>query len=275
MLIVNLLFLKQGKQCLTALFIFLFQLVYSQKQFIVKDSITKEKLEFVKIQIDENVYYTDSLGEFTVNHNVENQYLTLHRFGYESNKVMYDKIKNEILLKPKVTELQEVVINRNKKFILGDRLHKKSTTHLSDIVELGILIENNKNSIGILKSIEFFIKNKNITEDSYLEISFIEVGKDKKISENSIKTIVKPINQILKNKNKIDLDSYDIPISEYGILIGLKVIGKIGNDKKNTLKSVLQFYNSKSKDNIYMKNYKSWIKYPTKVDVINVILNIN
>lgn len=275
MLIANLFYNKKSKQCLSALFIFLSQVIFCQNQFIVKDSITKEKLKFVKIEIDDKNYYTDSLGSFTIGENIDNKFLTIKKSGYYQNKIISNKIKNEILLSPKEIEIEQVIINQKKQFVVGERIYKKSTTYLTDNVQLGVLLKNNKDSIGFVRFIEFFIKKNSMDENRYLELSFSEVDTKNNFSENNTITLVEPISKILKFKNKIDLSSYKIPFGKNGTLIGLKLINKVGSNSEDFSKSVLQFYNSKSKDYMYMRKSTDWIKYPSKTDVIDIVLYIN
>lgn len=275
MLIVNLLSIKINKQCLTALFITIFQFIYCQKQFVVIDSITKEKIEFAKIEFDNSYYYTDSLGKFILKDYADNSFFILSQTGYQSKKIIVDNINGEILLKPREIEIEEVLINANKEITLGNRIYKKSTTSLTNVVELGIFVDNINNHSGFINSLEFFIKKNENEKNDYLEISFIQVDEKNNFDDSDKITIVKSINEILKFKNKVDLKNYKIPFNKNGILIGLKLVNQVGSNKKDFSKNILQFYNSKSKEFIYLKKSDGWIKYPTKVDAINIILHIN
>lgn len=275
MLIANLFYNIKNKQCLSVLLIFISQVIFCQKQFFIKDSITNETLKFVKIEIDDNNYYTDSLGSFTISENTDNKILTIKKTGYYQNNIMLSNIKNEILLRPKEIEIENIIIKQKKQFVVGERVYKKSTTYLTDNVQLGILLKNKEESVGFIRSIEFFIKKNSMDENRYLELSFNEIDAMNNFSENSTITIVEPISKILKFKNKIDLSSYKIPFGKNGILIGLKLINKVGSNKTDYSKSVLEFYNSKLKSNIYMRTNGNWVKYPMENNVINVVLNIN
>ena len=87
----------------------------SQIKAIVINSETKEKIPFVNIWIEnENIGTTSNeKGEFTLNAN-NTQKIIFSAIGYENLTLKTTSIKNTVKLKPKITELSEIIVTSKK-----------------------------------------------------------------------------------------------------------------------------------------------------------------
>ena len=93
--------------------LFAFQFSFSQLKGVVKDSISGQPIPYVNIWVEnENIGTTSELdGTFTINA-TSDKVLVFSALGYETKK---SSSKNEIiLLKPKVFELDEIIVEQPK-----------------------------------------------------------------------------------------------------------------------------------------------------------------
>ena len=79
---------------------------------IVVDSVTKSSITFAIIQIDDRIFYTDSLGSFQIKEKEIGTICLVSCMGYESKTIKLNKDCNEkIFLKPKDFILPEITIS--------------------------------------------------------------------------------------------------------------------------------------------------------------------
>ncbi len=89
--------------------------IFSQLKGVIINSETKEKIPYVNIWVENDSIGTTSNenGEFTLEIS-RGDFLILSSLGYENKRIEISKISNTISLNPKITELQEVIINSTK-----------------------------------------------------------------------------------------------------------------------------------------------------------------
>lgn len=117
---------------LTLVFIIISNAILGQCNGIVIDSISKEKIPFTNIWIEnENIGTTSNEnGEFSIPCSDKNKMVIFSAIGYETKKIKARFLTNTLLLKPKVTELQEITVTpkkQNKELNIGQ--FKKSDVH--------------------------------------------------------------------------------------------------------------------------------------------------
>lgn len=91
-------------------------LSYGQIRGVVKDSASNEPIPYVNIWVENEFIGTTSneKGTFTLNADENCRTIIFSSLGYETKKVNLESIKNEVWLKPKITELKEVIVNVDK-----------------------------------------------------------------------------------------------------------------------------------------------------------------
>lgn len=120
------------KKLLAIIFLLISNLCFSQLKSIIIDSETKERIPYVNIWIEnENIGTTSNeKGEFELE--IKNtKIIIFSAIGFESKKISSDSIKSILELKPRITDLKEVVIKSkkiNEKLII-DKFKKSTIDH--------------------------------------------------------------------------------------------------------------------------------------------------
>mgnify|MGYP003640656744 CR=1 FL=1 len=96
---------------------------FGQLKSVIIDSKTKEKIPYVNIWVEnENIGTTSNeKGEFELKIN-NTKIILFSAIGFETRKISSDSIKNNIELKPLITELDEIIISSkklNQELIIG------------------------------------------------------------------------------------------------------------------------------------------------------------
>lgn len=89
--------------------------IFSQLKGVIINSETKEKIPYVNIWVENESIGTTSNenGEFTLDIS-RGEFLILSSLGYENKRIEISTTSNSISLNPKVTELDEVIVNSTK-----------------------------------------------------------------------------------------------------------------------------------------------------------------
>ena len=111
------------KELFTITILLISNLSFSQLRAEIIDSNTREKIPYVNIWVEnENIGTTSNEnGEFSLD-TLRGEFLILSSLGYENKRLQISRISNTILLNPKVTELDEVIINplkQQKELVIG------------------------------------------------------------------------------------------------------------------------------------------------------------
>jgi hypothetical protein len=259
--------------------IFLFSLFLFQTQKItVLSSNTKEPIEAASVyafKSGQKIYIgqTSENGEFYFNDDYD--FLIIHSIGYDDFKYEKNNKSNVIYLDEKVNTIDEVIISKGKKIIIGEYKKRASETRVISVEknQFAILFKDIKNRELNLNSILLNVKKTSNTATvvfNFYPIDSIERNY-KSYSKNSTQTTLKELipntkgilstfqyklETNLKNKIiEINLDSLKIKIPKEGIFISVftKEIYDINNNKI-PIKSIAQLpeiYKHKTKENNY------------------------
>lgn len=213
---------------LTITFLLLFTNILSaQIKGIVKDSISRKPIPYVSIWIENDNIGTTSEenGTFELNTSKDKK-IMFSNVGYRKKTATLNS-NNEILLKPKSIELDNVEIIKLKKsesLTIGNSVFKR-VTHLQGKYPQILAKKFDYDSIykktPYLKEVEVFTQSeiKNATfklrillHDTINDIPLIDLA-----NEDIIVTVKKG-----RNKTKIDVSKYKIKFPENGVDIGLE-----------------------------------------------------
>lgn len=112
------------KFLLGVLFLFACNLSFSQLKSVIIDGMTKEKVPYVNIWVEnENVGTTSNLeGEFTLNLD-STKIIVLSAIGFKRKRISSDSIKSVLELESFISELEEIVVTpkkETKSLVIGE-----------------------------------------------------------------------------------------------------------------------------------------------------------
>ena len=233
------------------LFFFITFSLSAQIKGVVKDSISGEPIPYVNIWVENETIGTTSEtnGNFSLDIK-EEKLLVFSALGYESKK---SSSKNEIiLLKPKVFELNEVVISipkKTKELEIGEA-HKVHISQLSGnkpwiYAKLFNYYEKYMET-PFIKKIVFYSNSDMKGAKIKLRIFGINdsIPSDDLINEDIIVTVKGGM-----KKNTIDVSSYNIEFPKNGIVIGLEWLIIEEN------KYFFTYKDPKTKQKVSLENY--------------------
>ena len=235
-------------------FLFIFILSFSlsaQIKGVVKDSISGEPIPYVNIWVENETIGTTSEtnGSFSLDIK-EEKLLVFSALGYESKKL---SSKNElILLKPKVFELNEVVVTfpkKTKELEIGEA-HKVDISQLSGnkpwIYAKLFNYDEKYMETPFIKKIVFY-SNSDI-KGAKIKLRIFGIN-DSIPSEDLInEDIIVTVRGGMK-KNTIDVSSYNIEFPKKGIVIGLEWLIIEEN------KYFFTYKDPKTKQKVSLENY--------------------
>lgn len=258
------------------IFLIVSQFAFSQIRGVVKDSISGEPIPFVNIWVDNETVGTTSEvdGSFSL-HVKEEKQLVFSALGYETKK---SSSKSEIiLLKPKVFELKEVVIEQPKfkKEIEVGNFNKPLGYHISGDLEFSnakfFKYETSYEQTKFVKKIKITTRSK--VNNAKFKIRIFSVNKegspeDDLLYEDIIVTVKKG-----KRKNEIDISNFKLVFPEEGLFIAYEVL-KIESNKyffeytsNESEKLIKKIYyapdfesNLVDEQNTYHYRFGKWIK---------------
>ena len=258
------------------IFLIVSQFAFSQIRGVVKDSISGEPIPFVNIWVDNETVGTTSEvdGSFSLDVKEDKQ-LVFSALGYETKK---SSSKSEIiLLKPKVFELKEVVIEQPKfkKEIEVGNFNKPLGYHISGDLEFSnakfFKYETSYEQTKFVKKIKITTRSK--VNNAKFKIRIFSVNKegspeDDLLYEDIIVTVKKG-----KRKNEIDISNFKLVFPEEGLFIAYEVL-KIESNKyffeytsNESEKLIKKIYyapdfesNLVDEQNTYHYRFGKWIK---------------
>lgn len=195
----------------------------AQIRGVVKDSISGEPIPYVNIWVDGETTGTTSEenGSFSLDIK-EEKVLVFSALGYESKK---SSSKTEIiLLKPKVFELKEVVIEQpkfKKEIEIGN--YETSGFRISiGNINSAVLFKPNDNMLAhpFLKKVIFLTKSD--IDKAKIRIKILSVDVYNSPGESLLDEEIIVIVNKGKNKNSIDLSSYNFIIPKEGFFISFE-----------------------------------------------------
>ena len=255
--------------------------VFSQNiSGVILDSLSEKPMDLVSLTFLKSkfCFFSNNDGKFNLDINQINDTLLVSNIGYESKKILFDKLKNgftTIKLIPKVIQLDEVLIFNKVKKYLSPYLIK---TEIINVQNLGFqfgtehikLVENPKNIVGKFSSIIIDLKrdkkhaqgNKQWKID-YLatySIRFYEYDTIKQRPSNELfskNIIVQPQNKTYRLK--IDVDSLNIRFPKEGACVGLEIINTKYKNPKTTFAIIVP--SIKFTEHLDQSKAKSWVRY--------------
>ena len=204
-------------------FLFLTFSLSAQIRGVVKDSITGEPIPFVNIWVENEMIGTtsESNGSFLLDLK-EQKFLVFSALGYEVKKA---SSKSEvILLKSKVFELKEVVIEQpkfNKEIEVGNYETSGFRIGLGNI-NSAVYFKPYDEMIThpFLKKIKFLTKSD--IEKAKIRIKILSINADNSPGESLIDEEIIVSVKKGKNKNTIDLSGYRFKIPLNGFFISFE-----------------------------------------------------
>lgn len=195
----------------------------AQIKGVVKDSVTKQPIAYVKIFSEEKTEYnSETNGLYTINSKL-NSKLTFQAFGY-CTKTISAGNNMEVFLRPKENQIEEVIIksktNKISKEI--DIYESRGFRYHNSNHGCAILLKNDSTNTNckFLKKIKFHTNSK--IENSKLKFFILNATKNNSLGETKI--FGDSIISIKKgsNGNVIDLSNFNIQIPEEGVFLCLE-----------------------------------------------------
>ena len=237
---------------LTYLFILFSSIICNSQTIkgVVKNSYSKEPLEFTNVFIKRSTYgtFTDTLGYFEIDAFDFADSLYFSRIGFMTQKVKVSDLKihetNEILLMEMTETLKEIIIsNKKREYSNAKRIKNKSESNEINYfsfqfgTEHCVYFANEIKRQGKIESFSIDLKqvkdgNKECKECKVdyitdFNIKFYEF--DEKTKKPGIEIFSEPI--LIETENKtynfiVDLNKYNILFPENGVCIGIEVINR-------------------------------------------------
>lgn len=233
------------------IFLIVTQFAFSQIRGVVKDSISGEPIPYVNIWVESETIGTTSEtnGSFSLDIK-EEKLLVFSALGYEIKKA--SSKTDLILLKPKVFELNEVVVTfpkKTKELEIGEA-HKVHLSQLSGnkpwIYAKLFNYDEKYMETPFIKKIVFY-SNSDI-KGAKIKLRIFGIN-DSIPSEDLInEDIIVTVKEGMK-KNTIDVSSYNIEFPKKGIVIGLEWLIIEEN------KYFFTYKDPKTKQKVSLENY--------------------
>ncbi len=214
------------KKLLAITFLLISNLSFCQLKSVIINSETKEKIPYVNIWVEnENVGTTSNEnGEFFLNVD-KSQILILSSLGYELKKIAVSKISDKIFLNPKITELDEVIIDSKKeqkeitigKFNDSDVGYYYGSFNKPEIKARFFPFDSNYTNTPYLKKLKFRIYSNK--RNAKFNVRFYSIGENGE-PKNPIyeKNIIGVVKKGTKNI-ELDLSELDIIFPEEGVFV--------------------------------------------------------
>lgn len=240
------------------IFLIVSQFTFSQIRGVVKDSISGEPIPFVNIWVENETIGTTSEvnGSFSLDIKEEKE-LIFSALGYEVKKA---SSKSElILLKPKVFELKEVVVEQPKfgKIIeigktKNNGFHEMYT--FSPVIRAKFFpFEDKYKATKFLKEISILTKSE--IDSASFKVRIFSVGMDgfpdADLIEEDIFVFVKKGNK----KTIIDISKYKLEFPEKGLFVAFETLLIKKNEHKMTIQNIT------NNQTHIVSNYYPYIKH--------------
>lgn len=253
---------------------------FSQKSFILYDSINNDFIPFSYIKIKNKIYTSNEKGKVTFQASKNDTLFFKHSF-YEDKTILSKKIKDTVFLKPIREILENIDVVSYKGYKTKSYSQKNNFGFIipakaSEITSC-LKFKDKKIKEAYLKSISFEISTKNRltkyinkinVDDNYLvKLNLYSCTNDlyptKNIDKSIIKKVfIKPIlnKSFSDNKNKFlisfDVKHFQIKILNQSICVGLEIVDSNISDEKLKEKVMFHpFLTLKNNRNIEAKTY--------------------
>ena len=217
------------KKLLPITFLLISNLCFSQLKSVLIDNITKEKIPYVNIWIEnENIGTTSNeKGEFSLEIN-DTKIILFSAIGFETKKISSDSIKNFLELKSLITELDEVIIDSRKstqELIIG-KFQKSKINHYFGvgikpwITARFFKYDNRYNQTPFLKKITLLTRSD--VKDSKFNIRLYSVNENGKPENYIYEKNIIGIAKKGKKTTEIDISGLNIEFPEKGFFIAIE-----------------------------------------------------
>ena len=240
------------------IFLIVSQFAFSQIRGVVKDSISGEPIPFVNIWVENETIGTTSEADGSFSLDIKDEkVLIFSALGFETKK---SSSKTDlILLKPKVFELNEVIIEQPK-FKKEIEIGKTKNNGFHEVYNAGPIIrakffpfQEKHNETKFLKEISILTKAE--IDSASFKIRIFSVGTDgfpdKDLVEDDIFVYVKKGNR----KMTIDISKYRLEFPEKGLFVAFETL----LIKKNEHEILVQ--NNKTNNRFTLTNYYPYFKH--------------
>lgn len=214
------------KKLLLIIILLISNFCFTQIKAVIIDSETKERIQYVNIWIeDENIGTTSNEnGEFTLD-NSSGKFLVLSRLGYENKRIEMTAFSDLILLNPKITELDEVVlksIKEQRELVIGnfndsDVGYYYASFDKPEIKARFFPFDSNYSNTPYLKKLKFRVYSN--IRNAKFNVRLYSIG-DNGEPNNPLyeKNIIGIVNKGMKNI-ELDLSGLDIAFPENGLFV--------------------------------------------------------
>lgn len=265
------------KECCIALFLLLGLNITKSQVINIKDSIDNTSIKHVELHINNNIFYTDSLGKFNLNNAEIKGDIVLKKWGYKEKKIDMKKFQSNILLSPIFKDIEEVTIEKKNVIEYKKNIKKNNTTQFPKGIEITSFIENTERKEGKIHYVKIPLKSV-IENNGFIIINFYKKennGYPSVISLNKTPIII-PINSISKKDNKIYLSDEEIILPTNGVFIGVRITSNVGIYEPKISLPIISFYNSKDENILFrIKSTNTWKAFGNKIPSIGFTIGIS
>ena len=264
------------------LFFFITFSLSAQIRGVVKDSISGEPIPYVNIWVENETIGTTSEtdGSFSLDIK-EEKILVFSALGYETKRIT-SKVQT-VVLKPKVMELKEVIVEQpkfKKEIEIGTKPQKNSIRISDQVGNLKgryFAFKEEYRQTKFIRNIKIFTNSK-ITNSKF-KLRIFRVGinglpDSDMLDEDIVITVKKG-----KSENIINMEAHNFVFPENGIFIVFETL--FLNENKEFYKSYNQFTkqnqqstlyepglvcNLVDEENTYIFSSKGWYKFPKQTN---------
>ncbi len=244
--------------------------IFSQQNYIIVDSSTKERVSYATIVYPRNNkgFYSNDKGEFQLFKTL-NDSIYISALGYYAYKTDIFSLKDTVFLNKKTVVLDEIRINNkfSKEKEIGFKAKKHYWYGARDF-ELGVIIKpTDKIKDFLIHKIMFPVKNhipnsrKEYKEfNSVIKIRIFSVKNDLPYKNILKKPILINYSQNSNEEIEIDLSDEDIRFTSQGVFISIILLGEIDRDKNIIINDKVPLpgiicTNKKTRDFSYIKAF--------------------
>jgi hypothetical protein len=215
---------------LTLLILLISNITFGQINAVVVDSISLGEIPYVNIWVEkENIgTTTNENGLFTLNNIGKPMIIVFSAIGYETRKVNYELINSIIKLKPKITELREIIVypeKKNTKLIIGDFKKSKINFYFSCGISPWIITKHFEYNESYSKT-PFLEKIRLLTnsavDNARFNIRLYSVGENGKPQDYIYPKNIIGVAQKGKKITEIDIAELNIKFPEEGFFIAFE-----------------------------------------------------
>lgn len=260
----------------------------------ILDSITKQPLEFVNILITNTKFctYTNVSGNFNIKILDEKDKLLITNIGYKNLDIKSEIFKKNdsiytFYLKPKIEELEEVIINTKKIKYSWDKpinSERKATQYFG--FQFGTencrFIKNPYKKKGVLKSVTLNLKKirDHTRQCRQCEVDYIASFCIKFYNYDTINNLpgseIYNKNLIINPENKnynlnINIDSLKIPFPINGLCIGVETVNTKYIKPRKTFALIAPFIKFTKANET--KTSSSWVRYRDEDWIFKPLIN--